>query len=79
MSASLVDFGLYFYLNAAELIDRVSGPYFYLPKMESHKSVATLSDFPLQHSFSHFLLVISHCYSVLRCGCAVTQGGSSVE
>jgi malate synthase len=35
-SASLVDFGLYFYHNARELLTRRSGPYFYLPKMESH-------------------------------------------
>ena len=34
--ASLVDFGLYFFHNAEELMDRGSGPYFYLPKLESH-------------------------------------------
>jgi malate synthase len=32
----LVDFGLYFFHNAKELLARGSGPYFYLPKMESH-------------------------------------------
>jgi malate synthase len=37
MSASLFDFGLYFFHNAAELKARGTGPYFYLPKMESHK------------------------------------------
>ncbi len=36
VSASLFDFGLYFFHNARELIDRGSGPYFYLPKLESH-------------------------------------------
>jgi malate synthase len=36
MSGSLVDFGLYFFHNAKELIERGSGPYFYLPKIESH-------------------------------------------
>ncbi|HUP26844.1 MAG TPA: malate synthase A [Chloroflexia bacterium] len=36
VSASLFDFGLYFYHNARELVDRGSGPYFYLPKLESH-------------------------------------------
>jgi malate synthase len=36
VSASLLDFGLYFFHNAAELLRRGSGPYFYLPKMESH-------------------------------------------
>ena len=34
--ASLVDFGLYMFHNAAELLRRGQGPYFYLPKLESH-------------------------------------------
>jgi malate synthase len=33
---ALVDFGLHFFHNADELLSRGSGPYFYLPKMESH-------------------------------------------
>jgi malate synthase len=33
---ALVDFGLYFFHNARVLLDRGSGPYFYLPKLESH-------------------------------------------
>lgn len=36
ISASLFDFGLYFFHNAHELVRRGSGPYFYLPKLESH-------------------------------------------
>ncbi|MGI8423490.1 MAG: malate synthase A [Chloroflexota bacterium] len=36
MSGSLFDFGVYFHRNAQRLLDRGSGPYFYLPKMESH-------------------------------------------
>ena len=36
MSGSLFDFGLYFFHNARALLDKGSGPYFYLPKMESH-------------------------------------------
>ncbi|MCP3754100.1 malate synthase A [Streptomyces sp. TBY4] len=35
-SGSLVDFGLYFFHNAKRLIDLGKGPYFYLPKTESH-------------------------------------------
>jgi malate synthase len=35
-SASLFDFGLVMFHNARELLDRGSGPYFYLPKLESH-------------------------------------------
>ncbi|MEV6595913.1 malate synthase A [Actinoplanes sp. NPDC051346] len=41
---ALVDFGLYFFHNAAELIARGSGPYFYLPKMESHHEAALWND-----------------------------------
>jgi malate synthase len=41
---ALVDFGLYFFHNAAELLARGSGPYFYLPKMESHKEAALWND-----------------------------------
>ncbi|MGA7155610.1 MAG: malate synthase A [Acidobacteriaceae bacterium] len=36
MSGSLFDFGLYLFHNAKELLARGSGPYFYLPKLESH-------------------------------------------
>src|SRR5512147_3243774 len=34
--AGLCDFGLYFFHNARELLARGSGPYFYLPKLESY-------------------------------------------
>ena len=36
ISASLFDYGLYMFRNAEELLARGSGPYFYLPKLESH-------------------------------------------
>lgn len=36
VSASLFDFGLYFYHNAKCLLEQGSGPYFYLPKLESY-------------------------------------------
>jgi malate synthase len=36
MSGSLFDFGLYFFHNAREALARGTGPYFYLPKLESH-------------------------------------------
>ncbi len=41
---ALVDFGLYFFHNARELIERGSGPYLYLPKMESHREAALWND-----------------------------------
>lgn len=44
MSGSLFDFGLYFYHNAAELISRGFGPYFYLPKMEHHLEARLWND-----------------------------------
>ena len=42
--AALVDFGLYFFHNAKELLARGSGPYFYLPKMESHLEARLWND-----------------------------------
>jgi malate synthase len=36
VSGAVFDFALYFFHNARELVARGSGPYFYLPKMESH-------------------------------------------
>ncbi|HET6214139.1 MAG TPA: malate synthase A, partial [Micromonosporaceae bacterium] len=41
---ALVDFGLYFFHNARELLNRRSGPYFYLPKMESHLEARLWND-----------------------------------
>lgn len=36
VSGSLFDFGLYFFHNAKNLLQNGTGPYFYLPKLESH-------------------------------------------
>jgi malate synthase len=44
VSASLFDFGLYFFHNAKELIARGSGPYFYLPKMENYLEARLWND-----------------------------------
>lgn len=44
MVGALVDFGLYFFHNAKELLDRGSGPYFYLPKLESHLEARLWND-----------------------------------
>jgi malate synthase len=41
---ALVDFGLHFFHNARELVNRGSGPYFYLPKMESHLEARLWND-----------------------------------
>jgi malate synthase len=42
--ASLFDWGLYFFHNAATLVARGSGPYFYLPKMETHLEARLWND-----------------------------------
>ncbi|MEO7725548.1 MAG: malate synthase A [Chthoniobacterales bacterium] len=44
VAGGLFDFGLYFFHNAKELIKRGSGPYFYLPKMESHLEARIWND-----------------------------------
>ncbi|MEA2239980.1 MAG: malate synthase [Thermoanaerobaculia bacterium] len=44
VSASLFDFGLYFFHNAKESVSRGTGPYFYLPKMESHLEARLWND-----------------------------------
>ncbi|MEA3192066.1 MAG: malate synthase [Betaproteobacteria bacterium] len=44
VSGSLFDFGLFFFHNAKALLARGSGPYFYLPKMESHLEARLWND-----------------------------------
>src|SRR6185503_11786944 len=44
VSASLFDFALYFFHNAKVCIERGTGPYFYLPKMESHLEARLWND-----------------------------------
>ena len=41
---ALVDFGLFLFHNARRLLERGSGPYFYLPKMESHLEARLWND-----------------------------------
>jgi len=42
--AALFDFGLFFFHNGAKLADRRQGPYFYLPKVESHLEARLWND-----------------------------------
>lgn len=44
ISASMFDFGLFFFHNAKNLLNRGSGPYFYLPKMEHHLEARLWND-----------------------------------
>ncbi len=58
---ALVDFGLYFFHNAAELVARGSGPYFYLPKMESHLEARLWDDV-----FSHAEQALGIAHGTVR-------------
>jgi len=53
VSGSLFDFALYFFHNAKTLLAKGSGPYFYLPKMESHLEARLWNDV--------FLVAQDHC------------------
>src|SRR5215470_16526565 len=44
VSGSLFDFGLFFFHNAKALLAKGSGPYFYLPKLESHVEARLWND-----------------------------------
>ncbi|HEX8073989.1 MAG TPA: malate synthase A [Thermoleophilaceae bacterium] len=44
IGAAFLDFGLYLFRNARRLLDRGAGPYFYLPKMESHLEARLWND-----------------------------------
>jgi malate synthase len=44
VSASLFDFGVYLQRNAERLLERRTGPYFYLPKLESHLEARLWND-----------------------------------
>ncbi len=57
ISGSLFDFGVFFYTNAKRLINKGTGPYFYLPKMESHLEARLWNDV---FSFSEERLGIPH-------------------
>jgi malate synthase len=44
IAGAFMDFGLYFFHNAKALLERASGPYFYLPKLESHAEARLWND-----------------------------------
>jgi malate synthase len=44
MSGSLFDFGLYFFHNAKTLLEHNTGPYFYIPKLETHLEARLWND-----------------------------------
>jgi len=44
IAGAFADFGFFFFHNARETLDRGTGPYFYLPKMESHLEAQLWND-----------------------------------
>ncbi|WP_246050865.1 malate synthase A [Nocardioides guangzhouensis] len=44
MTGALFDFGMHFFHNAAELVERGEGPFYYLPKMQSHLEARLWND-----------------------------------
>jgi malate synthase len=44
VAGAFMDFGLYFFHNARRLLDKGAGPYFYLPKLESHREARLWND-----------------------------------
>jgi malate synthase len=44
VAGSFADFGLYFFHNARRILDKGAGPYFYLPKIESHQEAKLWDD-----------------------------------
>ena len=57
IAGALLDFGLYFFHNAKERIDRGTAPYFYLPKLESAEEAALWADI---FAFSEAYIGIPH-------------------
>ena len=72
--ASFVDFGLYFFHNAQTLISRGAGPYFYLPKLESHLEARLWNDV---FTFAQQRLEIP--YGTIRATCLIETTPAAFE
>jgi malate synthase len=71
---ALVDFGLYFFHNAETLIASGAGPYFYLPKMESHREARLWNDV---FSYAQDRLAIP--YGSIRATCLIETTPAAFE
>jgi malate synthase len=71
---SLVDFGLYFFHNARALIDAGAGPYFYLPKLESHLEARLWNDV-----FAAAQELLGIPYGTIRATCLVETTPAAFE
>src|SRR5918993_245119 len=71
---SFVDFGLYFFHNAQTLIASGAGPYFYLPKLESHREARLWNDV---FTFAQERLAIP--YGTIRATCLIETAPAAFE
>ncbi len=71
---AFVDFGLYFFHNAQTLITNGAGPYFYLPKMESHLEARLWNDV---FTFAQERLAIP--YGTIRATCLIETTPAAFE
>lgn len=75
MSGSLFDFGLFFFHNAKALIEKGTGPYFYLPKMESYKEAAlwdevfryAQDELKIPHGTIKATVLVEHILAAFQC------------
>jgi malate synthase len=72
--ASFVDFGLFFYHNALTLISNGRGPYFYLPKLQSHTEARLWHDV---FAWSEEMLGIPH--GTIRATCLIETFPAAFE
>jgi malate synthase len=66
IAAMLFDFGIYFFHNARALIERGAGPFFYLPKMESHLEARLWNDV-----FEHAQKALGIPHGTIKATCLV--------
>ena len=71
---AFVDFGLYFFHNAQTLITNGAGPYFYLPKMESHLEARLWNDV-----FSYAEERLEIPYGTIRATCLIETTPAAFE
>ena len=74
LPGAFVDFGLYFFHNAQTLITNGAGPYFYLPKMESHLEARLWNDV-----FSYAQERLEIPYGTIRATCLIETTPAAFE
>jgi len=74
LPGALVDFGLFFFHNAQALIEAGAGPYFYLPKMESHLEARLWNEV-----FSHAQQALDIPYGTVRATCLIETTPAAFE